>query len=64
MSLIRRFTRRDGGLASLYPLVSWIPGETVVILDGEFSAAQLREMADHMDRHREPTPWPYLARGG
>lgn len=64
MSVIRRFTRKDGSLASLFPLVSWIPGERVAILDGEFTSEQLRAMADHMDRSAATGEvWPYLAHG-
>ena len=39
----------DGGLYSLGWYLGWSVGDTVAMLDGEFTAAQLRSIADHMD---------------
>jgi hypothetical protein len=60
---ISAFRRRDGSLASAYPLVSWLPGEARIVLDGEFTPAQLRAMAEFMDRRGKPSTravWPYV----
>jgi hypothetical protein len=64
---IARFRRRDGRLAGIFPLVSYVPGDEVVILDGEFTPAALRAIAAHMERLSTPVAWPYLVpvpRGG
>jgi hypothetical protein len=61
---IARFIGRDNRLVSIFPLISWAVGQSSIVLEGEFSAAQLREMADHMERSVRPVrtaPWPYLA---
>ncbi len=40
----------DGGLFDGGNYLCWTPGEAMATLDGAFTAAQLRDIADHMDR--------------
>lgn len=39
----------DGGLYDLGWYLAWTPGDKDAVLDGKFSAAELRAIADHMD---------------
>jgi len=40
----------DGGLFSLGWYLSWSPGQKEAVLDGEFTAAALRAIAEHMEK--------------
>jgi hypothetical protein len=40
----------NGSLYWLSPYISWEPGDFTAELDGEFTAADLRAIADHMDK--------------
>lgn len=40
----------DGGLGSNMPYVAWAPGDKDAQLDGEFTADELRAIADFMER--------------
>jgi hypothetical protein len=42
----------DGGLYCLGWYVAWTPGRDEVTLDAEFTADELRWIADYMDRHK------------
>jgi hypothetical protein len=48
----------DGGLFDLGWYLSWTPGNNAAILDGRFTAADLRAIADHMDHHFPVAPSP------
>lgn len=41
----------DGGLDDLGWYLRWRIGESTATLDGDFTAAELRAIADHMDQH-------------
>jgi len=59
---IARYRQRGGKLAQVtgnYPFVLWRPGDQWVTLDGDFSPAELRAFADHI----EATPRPRQADG-
>ena len=43
----------DGGLLSMSWYLRWYPWAKEATLDGEFTAAELRAIADHMDKHGE-----------
>lgn len=38
-----------GQLYISYPYCTWSPGDGDAVLDGDFSAEELRAIADHMD---------------
>jgi hypothetical protein len=49
---IKKFISRDGKALKHYnPYVFWVGGENAT-LDGSFSAAELRAVADFMDSHK------------
>jgi hypothetical protein len=59
---VSRWIRRDGALVAAYPLVCYAAGQPTVTLDGDFTPAVLRAIADHMDRTASRgVVWPYLA---
>lgn len=39
----------DGGLFNLGWYLGWTPGDSEAVLDGRFTADELRAIADHMD---------------
>ncbi len=47
---IAEIIQRNGGLYCLGWYVAWTPCEKKVTLDDEFTADQLRDIADHMDK--------------
>ena len=56
-NILENYIQPDGSLeenetCSIY----WFPHLDDATLDGEFNAAQLRAIADHMDAHRIPQP--------
>jgi hypothetical protein len=46
---VRKTISPDGGLFSLGWYLGWVPGDEKATLDGEFTAAELRAIADHME---------------
>lgn len=48
--LIAKAVQDDGSLDDGLNFLAWHPGDEKATLDGEFTAAQLRDIADHMDR--------------
>lgn len=47
---MRELIQPDGGLYCLGWYVAWTPGSKDAVLDAEFTADQLRWIADYMDR--------------
>lgn len=47
---------KDGGLYNLGWYIGWSCGQKEAMLDGTFSADQLRQIADYMDAQSLPTP--------
>ena len=47
-SILKSAAQSNGSLYCLSPYVSWEPGDFTAELDGVFSAADLRAIADHM----------------
>ena len=49
----------DCGLYYPLPWVSWQPGEDqdTVCLDGDFTVQELRDIADHMEKHKSTAPY-------
>lgn len=45
--------QEDGSLYAVSWYLDWAPGADTATLDGDFTAAQLRAIADHMDNERE-----------
>jgi hypothetical protein len=43
----------DGSLYDPMNYLAWRVGEENAVLDGRFSAEDLRAIADHMDKHRK-----------
>lgn len=50
MRTIDEIKTPTGGLFSLGGYVSWEPGDKTITLDGEFTADELRALAEHMDK--------------
>lgn len=49
--MIDEYITEDGDLYQLSPdYINWSKGDDKVVLDGEFSAAQLKEIADYIGR--------------
>jgi hypothetical protein len=48
--LIRSAIQPDGGLDDLGWYLCWTPGDEKAVLDGWFTAEELRAIADHMDK--------------
>jgi len=48
---IAKAASSDGGLFSLGWYLSWSPSSEQAALDGEFTSAELRAIADYMDEH-------------
>jgi len=49
LPLVERMHTEDGGLSSgASPYLDWQPGQQTAVLDGDFTAAELRAIADHM----------------
>lgn len=48
-SEVAKCVRTDGALYNLGWYLSWHPGEAEACLDGQFTADDLRSIADHMD---------------
>jgi hypothetical protein len=46
----------DGGLYGMGPYLRWEPGQTSATLDGEFTADELRAIADYMAAHMQDPP--------
>jgi hypothetical protein len=46
---ISEYVTKDGGLYSLGHYMAWSPGMREITLDCDFTAAELRAIADHMD---------------
>lgn len=46
---VKECVEADGGLYSLGWYLAWSAGETDARLDGDFTADDLRTIADHMD---------------
>lgn len=44
----------NGKLYQNVPYLAWHPGGYEATLDGDFTAAELRAIADHMDKHKVP----------
>jgi len=55
---MRELIRPDGGLYCLGWYVGWSVGDKEVTLDAEFTADQLRWIADYMDRLNQQTSKP------
>jgi len=51
---ISDYVEPDGSLHRLLPYLRWNVGEETATLDGDYTAAELRAIADHMDRLAEP----------
>lgn len=51
---IEKMVQPDGSLHGDVPYVHWTPADTDATLDGEFSASELRAIADHMDKAARP----------
>lgn len=53
---IKHWRLSNGSLDSMkagsgVDFVRWSPGQETIILEGDFSAAELRALADHMEKH-------------
>jgi len=46
------YLKPDGSLLRLLPYLRWNVGEETATLDGDYTAAELRAIADHMDAFR------------
>jgi hypothetical protein len=45
---------KNGSLSQIAgEYVCWFPDSPQIALDGEFTSAELRTLADHMDRHQK-----------
>ena len=47
-NILKNAIRQDGGIDLISPSIFWLPGREAT-LDGHFSAADLRAIANHMD---------------
>lgn len=47
--------KKDGGLDNIGWYLNWHPRDNYATLDGRFTAAQLRDIANHMDAVRART---------
>lgn len=45
--------KEDGSLERYMPYIWWAAGVETVCLDGHFTAADLRAIADHMDKYTQ-----------
>lgn len=52
---VKAAIQEDGGLYDLGWYLGWTPGDEEAVLDGRFSAAELRAIADHMERTKPIT---------
>lgn len=48
-AVVKACVRPDGGLYDLGWYLGWTPHERAATLDGRFTAAELRAIADHME---------------
>jgi hypothetical protein len=55
---VQRAVQADGSLYDLGWYLSWTVGRKTAVLDGTFTSQQLRDIADHMDRHKPTSPEP------
>lgn len=54
MQMLADAVQPDGGLYSLGWYLAWTPGRESACLDGDFTANQLRAIADWIDSHQPP----------
>ena len=55
MNIIKESLQPDGGLYWLAGYVSWNVGDRRVTIDGNYTAEELRAIADHMDKLSKST---------